>query len=176
MVRKIGVVEMYDAYDGFSVRQPEITVVVHYAGFWTRFFASILDGIIEFIISMVIILPFFFLFYHTSFMDWFFILLSPILVVIYWLYESFFISSKYMATPGKMALKIKVTDMEGDQVSFLTASIRYLFKGGLAILSIIPILGLLDIICLIGPLFIPFTAKKQALYDMIAGTIVVETE
>jgi len=70
-------------------------------------------------------------------------------------------SSPYQATLGKMALGIKVTDYAGRRISFARAVGRYLGK----IISSI-ILG-------IGYLLAGFSAKKQALHDMIAGTLVV---
>lgn len=78
-----------------------------------------------------------------------------------WLYYAFFESSEYQATPGKMALQIKVTDMSGNRISFARATGRYFGK----ILSTLTFL--------VGYIMAGFTEKKQALHDMIAGCLVV---
>ena len=70
-------------------------------------------------------------------------------------------SSEKQATLGKMALGIKVTDLDGKRVTIGRAAGRYFAKYVSAI-----ILG-------IGFLMAAFTQKKQALHDMIAGTLVV---
>jgi uncharacterized RDD family membrane protein YckC len=60
-----------------------------------------------------------------------------------------------------MALGLKVTDTEGRQISFARASGRHFAK----ILS--------GMILLIGYIMAGFTERKQALHDVIAGTLVV---
>jgi uncharacterized RDD family membrane protein YckC len=78
------------------------------------------------------------------------------------LYFSLMESSKFQGTLGKMALNIKVTDMNGDRISFGKAALRAVgrYVSGL-------------IMC-IGYLLAAFTEKKQALHDMIASTLVVK--
>ncbi len=61
-----------------------------------------------------------------------------------------------------MALGIKVTDLEGNRISFGRALGRNVAK----ILS--------ALIFYIGFIMAAFTAKKQALQDMIANTLVVK--
>lgn len=73
-------------------------------------------------------------------------------------------SSSKQGTIGKMALGLIVTDKEGNRLTPLKAFIRNLCK----IIS--------SIICLIGYLFPLFTEKKQALHDMIAGTLVYKKD
>ncbi len=80
--------------------------------------------------------------------------------VIQLVYFAYFESSEKQATFGKMALGLVVTDENGDRITFGKAAIRYLAR----IIS--------SIILFIGYLIQPFTAKKQALHDMIAGTLV----
>jgi uncharacterized RDD family membrane protein YckC len=65
-------------------------------------------------------------------------------------------------TIGKQALKIVVTDLEGKRIDFVKATIRYFSK----IIS--------SLILLIGYIMAAFTEKKQALHDIIAGTLVLE--
>jgi uncharacterized RDD family membrane protein YckC len=75
-------------------------------------------------------------------------------------YYAYFESSERQATLGKQAMGLVVTDLNGNRISFGTAAVRFLSK----ILSGL-ILG-------IGYFMQPFTARKQALHDMIAGTLV----
>jgi uncharacterized RDD family membrane protein YckC len=78
-----------------------------------------------------------------------------------WLYFAYQESSPAQATIGKRALGIKVTDLEGNRISFGRATGRYFAK------------YLSAITLFIGFLLAAFTARKQALHDMIAGTLVV---
>lgn len=78
-----------------------------------------------------------------------------------WIYYAAFESSEKQATLGKMALSIKVTDMDGNRIGFGRATGRHFAK----IIS--------GIILLIGYLMVAFTQKKQGLHDMMAGCLVV---
>jgi uncharacterized RDD family membrane protein YckC len=81
--------------------------------------------------------------------------------ILQWLYFAIMESSPKQGTLGKMALGITVTDMEGKRISFLHATGRYWAKSILALVT----LG-------IAYIFAGFTEKKQALHDMVAGTLV----
>jgi len=83
-------------------------------------------------------------------------------IVVSWLYFTLLECSSRQATLGKMALGIIVTDMGGNKVSFGRANGRYWGK----IISGM-ILG-------IGYIMAGFTARKQALHDMMAGCLVVK--
>jgi len=78
---------------------------LHYAGFWIRFVASILDGV-----SLGVEL------FATAFQ-----LLAGVS------YEAFMVG-KYGATVGKMAVKIKVVTADGGRVSYARAVGRYFAK------------------------------------------------
>jgi uncharacterized RDD family membrane protein YckC len=134
-----------------------------YAGFWRRFAAAIVDSILVTILSMLV-----------GFVIGFFIgLLAPrssdaaaavggllgLLIGIF--YYPLLESSSAQATWGKRALNIVVTDTQGRRVGFPRAFGRNLAK----ILSAL-------VLCL-GYLMVAFTARKQGLHDMIAGTLVV---
>ncbi len=82
--------------------------------------------------------------------------------VIQVLYFTFMESSKMQATVGKLALGLKVTDLEGNKLDFTKALIRNLSR----IIS--------GMIMLIGYIIAAFTEKKQALHDIIAGTLVLK--
>jgi len=61
-----------------------------------------------------------------------------------------------------MAFGIKVTDMNGNRLSLGRASARHFAK------------YLSGIICSIGYLVALFTERKQALHDLIVGTVVLK--
>ena len=67
------------------------------------------------------------------------------------------------ATPGKMAVGIKITKYDGEEIDFGSALLRYI--GYLAS----------TITLLIGYLMIAFTREKRGLHDYIAGTVVIKT-
>ena len=83
-------------------------------------------------------------------------------IMIGWLYYAIMESSAAQATLGKMACGIKVTDMEGNRISFGRATGRHFAK----LLSGI-ILGF-------GYFMAGWTERKQGLHDIIAGTLVVK--
>ena len=83
-------------------------------------------------------------------------------VVVSWLYYAVMESGNNQATLGKMALNLKVTDMNGEPISFARATGRYFGK----ILS--------GAILYIGYIMIAFTDKKQGLHDMIANCLVIK--
>jgi len=88
---------------------------VRYAGFWIRFFAYLGDSIFIIIITTIITLPIPLLFHissETVYSDFILNAISDIVIfILSWLYLSLFESSKFMATPGKMLVGIKVTDL-----------------------------------------------------------------
>lgn len=86
---------------------------------------------------------------------------SLITGVLAWLYFAYCESSPWQATVGKLALGIRVTDLQGQRISFPRALGRYPAK----ILSYL-------ILC-IGFVMVAWTQRKQALHDMIAGTLVL---
>ncbi len=80
------------------------------------------------------------------------------------LYFTFMESSKTQATVGKLAMGIKVTDLNGNKLDFGKAFVRNLCR----LLS--------NLTFLIGYIIAAFTEKKQALHDIIAGTLVVKKD
>ena len=82
-------------------------------------------------------------------------------LVIGWLYFVLLETSQKQATLGKMLVEIKVTDINGNRLGFGQATGRYFSK----MISLI-ILG-------VGFLFPLWTPRKQALHDIIAGTLVL---
>ncbi len=155
-----------------------------YAGFWLRFVALIIDGIIVGVVYSFIVTPIFAALGvgfvaaaedmqsgnfseeealgMIGMVTGIFATVALVINILYILYFAFMESSKFQGTLGKMALGIKVTSADGGPVSFGTALIRNLGK----ILS--------QIIIYIGFLMAGFTDKKQGLHDMIANTLVVK--
>lgn len=78
-----------------------------------------------------------------------------------WLYYSLLESSSWQGSVGKKLLGLRVTDMNGNRISFGKATGRYFGK----ILS--------GMICLVGFIMAAFTEKQQALHDLMAGTLVL---
>lgn len=84
-----------------------------------------------------------------------------VITVMTWLYFAFCESSAWQGTVGKLALGIRVTDMHGARISLPRALGRY------------PAKYLSAFIFLIGFMMAGWTRRKQALHDMIAGTLVL---
>jgi|ERR1035437_325735 uncharacterized RDD family membrane protein YckC len=80
-----------------------------------------------------------------------------------WLYEAFMESSSYQATLGKMIFGMKVTDLNGNRISFGRATGRHFAK------------WLSAMILFIGYIMVGFTERKQGLHDLLAGTLVRRT-
>jgi uncharacterized RDD family membrane protein YckC len=124
--------------------------VLLYAGFWLRFVAYIIDGILLGIISIILVFvtPY-------SIYSW---LMGVITLVYYigcWTW--------WGQTPGKMAMGVKIVTSEGKPISLGRAIVRYFGY----IVS--------GIILYIGYFMIGWDSKKQGLHDKIAGTYVVKT-
>jgi uncharacterized RDD family membrane protein YckC len=145
------------------------TPVVAYAGFWRRFAAYLIDsiilGVVFTIVGIALGVGMFFgmedMFTETTAAPALGGLLYIAYFLLIWLYFALMESSKLQATLGKMALGIKVTNMNGGRISFANATGRYFSK----IIS--------GIILYIGYLMVAFTQKKQGLHDIIANTLVI---
>jgi uncharacterized RDD family membrane protein YckC len=79
-----------------------------------------------------------------------------------WLYHALMESSRYEATLGKKAMGLRVTDMNGNRLSFGRASARFFGK------------IITGMTMGIGFAMAGFTERRQCLHDMIAGTLVVK--
>lgn len=82
------------------------------------------------------------------------------IIILLILYYSLMESSKYMGTLGKLALGIKVTDENGEKLSFL----RSLGRNAAKILSAFTLM--------IGFLMAGWTQKKQGLHDIISRCLI----
>ena len=80
-----------------------------------------------------------------------------------WLYEALMTSSPRGATLGKLALGLRIVRADGAQLSFGRATARHFLK-----FMITPLVPLA-----IGYLMAAFTARKRALHDVLAETLVI---
>lgn len=78
-----------------------------------------------------------------------------------WLYYAVLESGSYQGTLGKMLLNLKVTDLEGNRISFARATGRFFGK------------FISSFIIYIGYIMIGFTEKQQGLHDILTGCLVV---
>jgi len=130
---------------------------MEYAGFWRRFAAYVIDNILVTVVFWLVALVLGAIAGDGG------VIVAYILGTIgVFVYFAAMESSTSQATVGKIALGIQVTDLEGNRVSFGKALGRNLAK----ILS--------ALILYVGFIMAAFTAKKQGLHDMIAGTLVVK--
>ncbi|HRG10711.1 MAG TPA: RDD family protein [Cyclobacteriaceae bacterium] len=154
----------------------------NYAGFWLRLVAIIIDGIIIGVAQSFIFVPILaalglgfassvetmdmsdpdqaagMMASVMALMGGYWILSLTIQILCSTLMES----SKLQATVGKLALGLKVTDLQGNKLDFVKALVRNLCK----LIS--------NFTLLIGYIMAGFTEKKQALHDMIASTLVLK--
>jgi uncharacterized RDD family membrane protein YckC len=144
-----------------------------YAGFWIRFVAMFIDSFILAILGGIVVVAFFGALVRPSRMT----SASPEAITaamgslglvflvdigIRCAYETFFVG-RFGATPGKMALSLKVVRPTGAPVSYARAAGRYFAK------------SLSYVILLIGYIMIGFDSEKRGLHDMICDTRVIKT-
>lgn len=135
---------------------PEQEVV--YSGFWRRFAAGFIDGLVLLIPNLIIdhfigkVVT-----GHTA---------TVVEVIVNyltnWPYWALMESGQNQATIGKQAMGIIVTDVKGGRLTFSAASARYWSK----IISFV--------ILLIGYLMMLWDDRKQTLHDKIAGAVVIK--
>ncbi len=152
-----------------SSSQPTAALVSEFAfaGFWKRFVAYFIDGILFGILFWMVV----FLFGYSLFdinqdnladlsaFIWIYVLYYPS----WWLYFALMESSSAQGTVGKKVMGIRVTDLQGQPISFGHATGRH-FSAFITQMTFT-----------IGFLMAAFTARKQALHDMIASTLVVNS-
>jgi uncharacterized RDD family membrane protein YckC len=135
-----------------------------YAGFWARFAAAMLDGVVVGLLAGFVGFGLGFLGGLVGFGETGISFLGGILgLVIGWFYFALTESGPRRASPGKRALRLQVVTADGEaRISFLRATGRWAGR----YLSLLPLLA--------GYLMQPFTARKQALHDLVAGTVVLQ--
>ncbi len=138
---------------------------MNYANVWKRFVASLIDGIVLYILQAVVGFVIGLAIGGAAGEEGagVAVLVASVAgIVIGWLYYAIQESSPKQATIGKQAMGLVVTDMNGEKVSFVKASIRHFAK------------FLSALILMIGYIMAFFTEKKQGLHDMIAGTLILQ--
>ena len=155
---------------------------VHYAGFWLRVVAYIIDSIVTGLGFLLLFIPFAILtglgaviggihpgedprdisalLGGTFFLGLFAVIVLGILLN--WLYHAKMESSRWQATLGKKMLNLRVTDLNGAPVTFMRATGRHFAK---IITGLIPLA--------IGFVLAGLTERRQALHDMIASCLVL---
>lgn len=153
-----------------AVAAPPPIPMPHYGGFWIRVAASLVDTLLLFsasfparfltgsaitLLGMDSQMP-----VHEMLLlrRW---VRIGVAIAMNWAYRAGMESSPYQATLGKLAMRLKVTDLEGNRLSLGRATWRFLSK----MLSTLT-LG-------IGYLMVGFDQRKQGLHDRIAETLVM---
>jgi uncharacterized RDD family membrane protein YckC len=141
-----------------------LTGAMDFAGFWLRFGAILIDGIIMWIVNMIISIPLGFIgatsFEQSAVMvvtQLFMILLQFVIPAVY---DTWFVG-KYAATPGKMACRIKVVTADAGQVSYARALGRHFAK------------WISGFVLGIGYFMAAFDDQKRSLHDRICDTRVI---
>lgn len=162
--------------------EPRVEPGLHHphAGFWRRFVAWVLDMIL----ISIVISPIKYILMPASYSNYFnkvmkalesgdqvpllpmndillISILSTVSALITWFYFASWESSKHQATPGKLAIGLKVIDVTGQKLSFWRASGRYAGK----LVS--------NLTCLIGYMIAGWTTHKQALHDKLSDCLVI---
>lgn len=134
-----------------------------YAGFWVRTGASIIDALLFCVITYPILIGIYGFEYFTSENivegSWDFLfswVLPAIATIMFWMYKS--------ATPGKMALRLKIVDSNtGNKASTAQLIGRYFAY----IISMLPLL--------LGYIWVSWDRRKQGWHDKLSGTVVIRS-
>lgn len=133
-----------------------------YAGFWARAGASLIDSLL----IVMITIPILFMFFGTDYMNDNVSTLAPLRILVEWILPmvaTILFWVHRAATPGKMALSLKVLDAEtGEPVTTGQGIGRYFAY----FISMIPLF--------LGFIWIAFDDRKQGWHDKIASTVVVK--
>lgn len=129
------------------------------AGFWPRAFAFAIDGLAVVLICALLRgllqVP---LASSAARQEFFWLVVLVLLI-----YKAAMESSPRQASLGKLAFDLRVTSLEGERISFLRALARNVA------------LPLSAVILCAGFVMAAFTARRQALHDLIAGTLVMRS-
>jgi uncharacterized RDD family membrane protein YckC len=142
-----------------------------YGGFWIRFGAELIDELLLVILFIVVAVAVMVPTYVLADMagreidsDRYGNIIGPLIIIpLMWLYRAGFEASGRQATPGKLALGLKVTDEDGNRLTFGRASLRAFMH------------MLVSSFCALGFWMVAFTPRKQGLHDVIARSLVVRT-
>lgn len=133
-----------------------------HAGFWRRVLAYIIDIlIVDFVLVGTLVGIVVLERAHPQWSFYPFLVFWFLEMAAIWLYFALFECSRLQATPGKLVVRLAVTDLYGRRIGFGRATGRFFAK----LLS--------GLILDIGYMMAGWTTRKQALHDMLAGTCVV---
>ncbi len=149
---------------------------VIYAGFWRRLAAVCIDhvlfGVTITAVGFVLMFPALLLGFLSMFSMatitiftlglWLGII--TLLVGAHWLYYAGFEASSLQATPGKLAMGLRVCDEQFQRLTLRRSTIRYVSH------------FLSALLLYFGYLISFFTAKRQTLHDLISDSLVVRWE
>jgi len=150
--------------------EPVSQVSGEYAPVWRRLLASLIDVSIVLLVVLPGVIAFFWLVEVVTGLlgmdregGRFLAGIAAVLLGLIgdWLYHARMQSSPRQATYGKQFMGLKVTGLAGEPVSFAQATGRHFAK----FLSTFAVM--------VGFVIAAITRKKQALHDMVAGTLVV---
>lgn len=138
--------------------------ILDYASFWPRFGAKIIDIIITNVASGIIqfgaIIPITMISKNQSLIGVVYLISYLLAMGMNFAYYVYFLS-KHSATPGKMALGLKVVTPEGAPITAGTATGRFFAE------------MLSALICGVGYIMAAFDEEKRALHDRLCNTRVV---
>jgi uncharacterized RDD family membrane protein YckC len=136
-----------------------------FAGFWTRFWAYIIDLLIVSSISGIFIKPIFRVL-DIKISNPSFLLFSPYKVTLLILFLAYFALMTKIAgqTVGKMILGIKIVRQDGEKLTWGTILFREVIGRFISKLLTIPYL------------LVIFMPKKEALHDLFADTYVIHEQ
>lgn len=135
-----------------------------YGGFWIRAVAKIIDSLIQGVFGILLFLVFMPFFDLRGTQDSTGVIIWLGLQgggVLFGLAYSVFFLGKYGATPGKMAVGLKVVTSDGEPIDYKRAAARYFAE----ILS--------GLICYIGYIMVAFDEERRALHDRLCDTRVI---
>ena len=136
---------------------------LNYAGFWIRFGAKFIDGIITGVVGFLLaMIPSLLLgMLNTEESSLISSILYNVISITFSAIYSIWFVGKFAATPGKMACGLKVVMYDGDRVSYGRALGRHFAE------------WLSSMILLIGYIMAAFDDEKRTLHDRICNTRVV---
>ena len=158
--------------EGASVGTPMAAGLgtMNFAGFWIRFAAKFIDSLI---LSVIVLVPVLFIVFAMvssagqtgqggppPVIAVIQLVAQVIYILVLVAYNTFFVG-KWGATPGKMAVGLKIVTAEGEPVSFMRAFGRAWAE------------QLNTFTCTIGYIIAAFDSEKRALHDHICSTRVV---
>jgi uncharacterized RDD family membrane protein YckC len=135
-----------------------------YANFSQRLLAFLIDFLVLFVATSIVWLIFQLPIpdRHTDLFGALVLFANPFGSIFSWLYYAIMESSKLQGTFGKMAIGIKVVNMNGERISFMNATGRFFGK------------FISSLLLCFGYFMIIFTKKHQALHDIMASTFLIK--